>query len=226
MKFLNYLFIAAIASFIAVGCGVEGDKAEVSEKKSAAGKLETALTYHVETATSKVLWEGSKNTGQKHNGTIDIQVGEFHLDGDKITSGNFIIDMTTIEDLDLEGDYKARLEAHLKGTAEGKEDDFFNTTKFPTAEFEITEVKELTGDDENNSLVYGNLTMKDITHNVGFKANIQVDGNTITATAPQFKIDRTKWDVMFMAKSIMDDLKNGFVNDDIGIALQITATKK
>lgn len=226
MKILNYLGLAMIASFILVGCGSDGADSDISEKRAAASKSESAATYALDLTSSKVLWEGTKSTGTVHHGTIDLKVGEIHVENGMITSGEFTIDMTTIEDLDLEGDYKAGLEAHLKGTAEGKEGDFFNTIKYPTAEFVITDVEEVKGEDGVNAKISGNLTIKEITHNVGFKALVTVDGNNVTAVAPKFKIDRTKWDVMFMAKSIMDDLKNGFINDDIGIELQINAKAK
>ncbi len=223
MKFLNYLFIAVIASFVAVGCANVEASTEATEMREAAAKSTSAVNYNVNATDSKVLWEGYKSTGTTHHGTINVKTGEIHVENGKLTSGKFIIDMTTIEDHDLEGQYKANLEAHLKGTASGKENDFFNTTEFPTAEFVITDVEEVNNQDGVNTKINGNLTIKGITHNIGFLAQVDVDGNKVKATAPLFTIDRTNWEVMFMAKSIMNDLKNGFINDNIGVSLQIEA---
>lgn len=226
MKVLNYLFLTLVSSFLIIGCAEsEGKDAKVSEVKEAAVKPEAAETYTLNLATSKVLWEGTKSTGKVHHGTIDLKSGRLHVHNGKITSGNFIIDMTTITDLDLEEPYKGHLEAHLKGTADGKADDFFNTTKYPTAKFVITKVLPLNGDSTSNAMIYGNLTIKGITHNVGFRAQIGLTENTLKATTPKFKIDRTRWNVMYQSKSILKSLKDGFINDEIGITLQITAKK-
>ncbi len=226
MKIFNYVGIAILTMFIAVACDSAGAEGEVSTAKDVAEKPHTALDYTLDVATSKVLWEGTKSTGKTHHGTIDIKSGEIHVVDGKITSGSFVIDMTTINDLDLEEPYQSYLEAHLMGTAEGKEDDFFNVNKYPTAKFEITKVVDLNGSTEANTMIYGNLTIKDATHNVGFKAQVDINGDLLKATAPKFKIDRTKWGVMFQSKSILDNLKDGFINDAIGITLQITAKKK
>ena len=62
-----------------------------------------------------------------------------------------MIDMNSITVLDLEGDYKANLEAHLKGTVDEKADDFFNVNQFPTANFEVTKIGELTNNPDANA---------------------------------------------------------------------------
>lgn len=199
----------------------EGDKAEVSNKGEVAAA--TGTTMGVDVANSKVMWEGTKPTGA-HNGTVNVSGGSVSVKDGKVTGGNFTLDMNTITCLDLEGDSKAGLEGHLKGTAEAEKDDhFFNVKMYPSAKFEITKVTGLAGNADANSLVYGNLTMKDQTKQVSFKANIVTDGTSVKVSTPKFTIDRTQWNVTYGSKSIFDDLKDKFVNDEIGLQIELMA---
>ena len=106
------------------------ESAEVSDAKEVAEASGTSFAN----VQGKVYWTGSKPTG-KHTGYIDVKSGNLVVDAGKITGGEFTLDMNTITCTDLDGDGKLSLEAHLKGTDEGEEDDFFNVTKFLTAKF-------------------------------------------------------------------------------------------
>lgn len=221
MKNLMKLSFLMLAVALFTSCkNTSGDKAEVSE--AAEVKAAEGTSYAVDIANSKVLWEGSKPTGT-HNGTVNISEGSVSVKDGKVTGGSFIMDMNSIVSLDQQGDMKANLEAHLKGTAAGKEDDFFNAPKYPTAKFEITKMAGLANNPEATHLVYGNLTMREITHEVGFKAKVDVTGTSVSVSSPQFVIDRTKWDIKYGSKSIFDDLKDKFINDEIGLQVTLMA---
>lgn len=200
----------------------KNDKAETSEPvEDAAIATETATTYKLDTTKSTIEWVGSKPAG-KHNGTIALSNGELSLNNGKVESGKFTIDMNSITVLDLKaGDGKEDLEGHLKGL--GKEEDadhFFNTKKFPEGTFEITSVATV----DAVTTVSGNLTLKGITKPVSFPAMILVDGNTVTLNSETFKINRTHWNVNYASKSVFDNLKDKFVEDEIELKVSITAT--
>src|SRR5690554_306378 len=84
-----------------------------------------------ETAQSELVWTGAKVSG-KHHGTVDIKSGQLIVDNGAITGGNFVLDMNTINTQDLEGEWKEKLDGHLKA------DDFFDVANHPEASFEIT----------------------------------------------------------------------------------------
>jgi len=193
------------------------DTAEVEETAQA---TEMASDYIVNTGNSKIMWGGSKPTGS-HHGTVMISSGTLSVNNDTIEAGNFVIDMTSITDEDLEGDKKQNLENHLKGTVEGKEGDFFNVTKYPTATFELTGVADV----EGKKMVRGNLTIKDKTNAVEFPATIKIDGNNMMLASEPFIIDRTKWDVNYGSKSVFDNLGDKFISDDMEITISLSATK-
>ena len=151
---------------------------------------------------SKVVWKGYKVTGS-HEGVIAIKSGHLNFDKDKLTGGSFIIDMSTITNTDLEGEYKGKLEGHLKS------DDFFGVEKFPTASLIFTKV-ESTG--KNSYEVTGDITIKGKTETVSL--NISVYGSKANVS---LKIDRTKFDVRYGSTSFFDGLKDKAIYDEFDL---------
>ncbi|PKD18189.1 lipid-binding protein [Salegentibacter salinarum] len=216
---LSTFVIAAFLTAV-VGCKNDKNKAETSEAKDAATAQAEAMEFTVDTSASTIEWRGSKPTGE-HTGTIKLTEGTFSANDSIIESGNFVINMQSITVTDLEGDDKKDLEAHLMGTVEGKEGDFFNATKYPEATFEVTEITEENG----QKMLSGNLTIKEETKNVSFPVNINQSDDSIEITSEEFTIDRTNWNVNFGSKSVFDGLGDNFVSDDITLKVNLKATK-
>lgn len=218
------MWIALALGLVVMSCKqAEGEKAEVKEAAKTTAAVGKSIAINADNSTIK--WEGVKPTG-KHWGTIDVSAGNVTVDKGRVTGGSFTIDMNTITCDDLEGDSKAGLEAHLKGNQEGKEDHFFNVAKYPTGKFEITKVVSLDGDKAANATVYGNLTIRDITKQVGFKAMINVNGDDVKVSTPQFTINRTDWGINYGSKSVFDNLGDKFINDDMGISIEVNTGKE
>lgn len=160
----------------------------------------------VDAEKSNVTWKGYKVTGE-HEGTISIKSGTILMDGDKLTGGTFVIDMTTINTTDLSGDSKGKLDGHLKSG------DFFGVEKNPTATLVITKA-EGSG---NTYTVTGDLTIKGITNPVTFPMSI--NGNTAKADV---KIDRTKYDIKYGSASFFDNLKDKAIYDEFDLNVNLT----
>lgn len=216
--FKNLIVIALIA----VGMTACGDKKKdtTSEAEEVSTASNEAMSYMVDTKASVINWEGSKPTGT-HTGTIQISKGTFSLKDNKIESGDFVIDMNSIVVTDLEGDGKTNLEAHLKGTAEDKETDFFNVNKYPTSTFAVTGMEMKDG----KNWLKGNLTMKDVTKNVAFPVEVSVEGDTVKINSETFEIDRTEWNVNYGSKSIFDNLGDKFIDDEMVLTVSLVAKK-
>lgn len=220
-KLLGFIFFAGALSLISCKQS-EGEKAEVSDAAEVEASVGTEIPVNV--SESMISWEGTKPTGT-HTGTINISEGNVAVNEGKVTGGSFTIDMNSIVVTDLDGEQKANLENHLKGFADGKEDHFFNVAQHPTASFELTKVVSLDGDAEANSTVYGNLTIKGTTKEIGFRAMINVNNDQVTVTTPKFTVDRTQWGVNYGSKSIFDNLGDKFINDEIGLQINLQAGK-
>ena len=156
--------------------------------------------------SSTVNWKGYKVTGS-HKGTIGIQSGNLIFEESFLVGGTFIIDMTTITVTDLEGEYKSKLENHLKS------DDFFGVEKFPTASLIFTSAKA-TG--KSAYEVQGNIVIKGKTEPITF--NFSVYGNKATAS---LKIDRSKFDVRYGSTSFFDGLKDKAIYDEFDIVADL-----
>ncbi len=155
---------------------------------------------------SKVVWKGYKVTGS-HEGVIAIESGSLTFSDEKLVDGEFTIDMNTIVCTDLEGEYKGKLEGHLKS------DDFFCVEKNPTATLDFQQVKS-TG--KNSYEVTGNLTIKGKTNPIVFAMSVY--GNKANAS---LKIDRTKYDVKYGSASFFDGLKDKAIYDDFDLIVDL-----
>ncbi|MCM4158064.1 YceI family protein [Gramella sp. AN32] len=220
-KVILNAFVIAGLGMAMVGCkDNKGNEAEVAEAKDAATAENAAMEFMVDTTSSVIEWKGEKPTGT-HNGIIKIAEGSFMANDSLVESGSFVINMKSIEVHDLEGDEKANLEAHLMGTVEGKEGDFFNVNEFPQAKFEVTGFTEADG----QTMMQGNLTLKEETKNISFPVSISKNGETYTITSEEFTIDRTNWNVNYGSKSVFDGLGDKFINDDISLKIDLKAKK-
>jgi polyisoprenoid-binding protein YceI len=106
-------------------------------------------------ADSKVTWTGTKVIGY-HQGIVKIKEGKVKVKDEKLIGGYFVIDMTTITCTDIPDTDpipKKKLESHLKDA------DFFDVAKYPTAKFEIIDVRNHP-DDPTRLLALGNLNFE------------------------------------------------------------------
>lgn len=187
-KTIVTLVLTTVFGFTAVANPIDG------EKKA------------IKTGESTVTWKAYKVTGS-HTGTIDLKSGALEFDGDKLVGGEFIVDMTTINTTDLQGDYKSKLDGHLHS------DDFFSTASNPTSTLVFTKV-EASG--KNSYQVTGNLTIKGITKPVTF--DVSIYGSKATATV---KVDRTKYDVKYGSGSFFDNLGDKTIYDEFDLVVDL-----
>lgn len=163
---------------------------------------------------SEVTWKGYKlvkSEAASHNGTVNVKSGAITLKGSKIVDGNFVLDMNTITDSDMQGEYKTKLENHLKNG------DFFEVDKFPTATFKIISVVKGKNKDFPY-IVNGNLTAKGITNSVSFPAKITLSKGILNLNSDQFTLDRQKWGISY--KSTMQDV---LLKDEIDFTVKFSA---
>ena len=160
----------------------------------------------IKTDKSEVVWKGYKVTGS-HEGTIAIQSGSLTFEDEKLTGGEMVINMTTINTTDLEGEYKGKLDGHLKS------DDFFGVANHPTATLVF---KDVTASGKNAYSVSGELTIKGKTNPVTF--TISIYGSKATAS---LKIDRTEYDVRYGSASFFDGLKDKAIYDEFDLVADL-----
>ncbi|MEW5676183.1 YceI family protein [Flavobacterium enshiense] len=221
-KIVFSLFI--ISSVLLTSC----KKEQAAQGESSADTSEAVITpgdikLTADTKQSIINWVGTKPAG-KHNGTISLKEGDVTVKDGQIQNGTFVLDMNTITVTDLKpGDGKEDLEAHLKGT-KGKEgeDDFFNVKKYPTGKFIISKV----ADENGKTIVYGNLTLKNVTKAVNFPATVVASDTLVSIESEPLMINRTYWNINYGSKSVFDNLKDKFINDEVEIKVSVKASSK
>lgn len=157
--------------------------------------------------TSKIMWKGYKVTGQ-HEGTLNFKSGSLDFNGEVLVGGEFIVDMNSLECTDLSGKGKAGLEDHVKG------EDFFGTATHPTAKLKFTKV--VSRGKVGEYKVIANLTIKNITKEIKFNANV----NAGTATAA-LKVDRTEYDIQYKSGSFFESLGDKTIYDEFDLNVAI-----
>lgn len=167
----------------------------------------TDTKKEVNVEESTIEWKGEKVTGS-HNGTINLQKGHFIFEDDEIVGGEFVMNMQSIKVTDLEGEYKQKLEGHLKS------EDFFGVEKYPTAKLVITSAAKK---GEGKYGIVGDLTIKEDTHPITFDLVINDDTATTSLT-----IDRSKYNVRYGSGSFFDNLgdKTIYDNFDLDVTLK------
>ena len=157
---------------------------------------------------SYLRWYGEELTGKTHFGNLSFEKAQINLQDGVITSGNFLVNMTSLTVEDLSGGGKAKLTSHLKS------DDFFSVEKHPEAILTITQKAKV----ENGvqSLV-GELTIKGIAHPVEFTMTLG-DNNSAKA---QLTFDRSKYEVRFRSGSFFENLGDKLILDDIKLEAKL-----
>ncbi len=174
--------------------------------------LENGFKVHADLEKSEISWTGKKVLGE-HNGLIKLKDGHLIFTEGVLTYGEFLVDMNTIETLDLKGGAAKKLDGHLKSS------DFFDVEKYPEAKFVSTNIIDegRTG----NYTVEGNLTIKGITKTIRFyvgQTDIDVSGRMI--------IDRTEFDIKYGSGSFFDNLGDKAIDNEFALDIRVVFLTK
>jgi polyisoprenoid-binding protein YceI len=218
LKFYVVLFVIAIA-LVAVGCSSTTqygiDKTLDSAKdvmgndqdKLARPPIPADASFTLDTENSLMNWHASKIVSNDHRGTIKLSSGNLLVENDEFISGDFVVDMSSIAD----NDGSETLENHLKS------EDFFDIRNYSTSKFVLKSVEKLSDD---SFFVTGDLTILDKTNEISFPAMMSYSGRQLTATA-SFDIDRTLWGITYSSGSIIKDLGDKAIKDDVEFDLDL-----
>ena len=205
IKVITLLLTLSIFSFQSFACKTCG----CSSKKDSHSHGENSIKKDIDISKSTVKWVGKKVTGS-HEGNISIKEGHIHFDDNAFTGGNIVIDMSTIECTDLDGDSKQNIENHLSS------DDFFGVKKYPTANLEVINAEKIKYS-KNKYRVKGILEIKNIKNDVEFEVVID---NSLAKV--ELVIDRTKYDIKYGSGSFFDNLGDKMIYDDFNLSVSLT----
>ena len=167
-----------------------------------------AQSLTADTAQSNIRWYGEELTGKTHFGDLKFKSGQIEVQDGVITSGTFVVDMSSLSVEDLSGGGKARLEGHLKS------DDFFSVDKHSQATLKITQKAKVEGDVQN---LTGELTIKGIQHPIDFTMTLGANNSAVA----QLTFDRSKYNVRFRSGSFFENLGDKLILDDIKMEVSL-----
>ena len=161
---------------------------------------------NIDTSKSSIKWIGELTFHfGGHDGFISFKEGYLIKTDDKITGGEFIVDMNSIINTDIkQQEGKDNLVKHLK------EPDFFDVERFPLAKLTITKVEY---SDPTHARIEANFTLKDITNPINFRVEFNSEEQKMTT---RFKIDRRAWNVNYKSK-----LRDYAISDAIGFEVEV-----
>ena len=198
-KIFTLLILTALAS-----CNLNTSQSESSNDNSLQA---SDASYTINPDQSIIVWTGREVTTSKHFGNIYFASGQFEVKSGLISSGEFVVDMTTIDNQDLPEERRPRLEAHLKS------DDFFSVESHPTALLSILSSESLA---DGKWLVSGELTIKTFTHPVEFEMLNSNDG-----WKANLVFDRSKYEVKCRSGTFFENLGDKLIYDDIELAINL-----
>lgn len=211
VKLITILFIGLSV----MACKKAENKVEATDAEEVTQIEDNATRFVAEVDSSTLLWKGFAPT-KSHNGTIKISEGYLALNEGKLSGGNFVIDMNSIVNEDLDSpEWNEKLVNHLNSA------DFFDVENNPYSVFAITGVDEKDG----KLMVKGNLTVKNIKKNIEFPASLETNGDEVILKSEPFTIDRTEWDVKYNSGKFFENLKDKLINDEIEFVIEVNAKK-
>lgn len=225
MKKTLILAIAAVA--ILASCqGSGGDKTTTTSAQEIAAQKGDTLTVNKE--LSSLMWKAYHKGGfDPRFGTLQTS-GTVSIENEAITGGTFIIDVNSlltdvsaVDPAKSGGKTAADLDSHLKS------EDFFESTKYPTASFTITNVAPYDSTTASsvvpgaNSIISGNLTIKDKTVNVTFPAKVTITAAGVDVMS-QFTINRQDWGLTYGTEG---SPKDWVIAQEVDISLNFQASK-
>ena len=156
-----------------------------------------AHAQSVDLSKSTFTWRGSKISGSFHSGPIKMKTASL-----KNGKGEFVADMSSIEDITLQGEWKKKFLGHIKSA------DFFDVAKFPTATFKIEKIKD-------NKFI-GKLTIKNKTQDVAVSFKKKKD-----TYRGKLTFDRTKFGIIYGSGNFFKNLGDKVISDEVTLKFKI-----
>ena len=207
--------VAFLVLVVCIACGKQ-ESAHVKIQKTSLETIidnpQNADTLWVNKVSSDVQWIGRKVTGE-HNGHVQLAGGFIVKNNGKLQSGEILMNMQSITVDDIENPkWNQKLVDHLKN------DDFFNSEKYPTAKFVFNTFKGK-GADTHMS---GEMTIRDKTVSTDLILNVVVDTDSSYATG-SINIDRSLFDVKYGSGSFFEGLGDKMIMDEFSLNFKVIA---
>lgn len=165
-----------------------------------------AFAGDIDTKKSFIKWHATK-VGGEHWGHIKFKEGKIQTnDKGEPVKASFVVDMASIDVRDLSGEWKDKLQNHLRTG------DFFEISKYPTATMTTTDIKKA---GENKYKVKGNFKIKNKSKEMSF--DMTYDKKVASG---KFSFNRTNFNVMY-GSSIIGTVADKVIHDKVNLEFKV-----
>jgi len=177
---------------------------QVNQRKQMRRNTITAPSIILNRRASTLEWKGGlRFIDKNHTGNLKIKSGNLYLEKDNKITGDVVINMMSMINIDLPDSKKEYLIGHLRS------EDFFHVERFPTASLKINSSKilEKKSNGKYNMEISGDLTVKSITKSIVFTALIDLESDVKSATGTM-EFNRTDFGIQYHAEMHLDDAQS------------------
>ena len=145
--------------------------------------------HEIDVNASNVKWTGYHLAkSYEHSGNIKIKNGNVGIESGELTSGAFVIDMTSLSNTDL-----TKPKDNTKLVNDLKSKRFFNVDEFPEAKLEFSEAHK----QDDGYHINGTITIRGIAKGIEFNVKkVKEDAESIHYSAT-LEVDRIEHEVMY-----------------------------
>jgi polyisoprenoid-binding protein YceI len=171
-----------------------------------------AETIKIDSAASSLKWVGSKVVGGSHTGSLAFQSGEIEYKDGKPIAAKLVVDIATLKNEDLtDASMNKKLVGHLLS------EDFFNATKYPTAQLTINKIDQKSAGEFELS---GELTIIGATRPIKLKA-VETTTATGRSVSSEFKFDRTDFGLKYGSGKFFKNLGDKMISDEVSVSVKL-----
>ena len=181
---------------------------KLTERKKMGREITSAPSIVINKRSSTLEWKGGlKFVNNNHNGNLKIKGGNIYLQKDNKITGNIVINMMSMTNIDLPDSKKDYLIGHLRS------EDFFHVDRYPVASLEIssTKILEKKSNRKYNMEISGDLTVKSTSTPIVFTALVDLESD-IKSASGTMKFNRIDFGVQYRSEMKLDDAQS-FWND-------------
>ncbi len=224
----HFLFASLLLLCITLFSGCQSQKCELpappewitQEQRAPQRLLGSAVVsgkFKMDKKKSVVHWVGKKKWPYtEYQGILQLANGEIDVNANRISSGDFIIDMNTLDIVSLKNS-----PSQYKKMLDRMRNNFFYVNEYPTIGFKIISVNELEKKQPNGThQIKGRLTIKEATNDITIPAVITLQNNEIKAYS-RFSINRNDYNIIYKENSVIGGIGNAAIMDSIDMALEL-----
>lgn len=169
----------------------------------------------VDIGKSEIGWS-AKSVSDTHFGKVRLNKAVLEIQDGKLVGGSFEADMTSITVDDIsDAEHNADFIRHIS------DGDFFETNRYPTASFRITESSQVSS---GLYVVKGEMTIKGVTKPIEFQVQLKAAGEALVASGI-VTVNKQNFGIEYGGQGKPGSEKDWFIYDDFTLNVNVVSPR-